>query len=94
MATKLAQKFHTTNFSPVFLTDSHHITQFCLLEITKRHTSLSDSKLLCTFAENLSDMSILEKLHAEGTTIVMVTHEEDLLKYSTRIIRIDGGKIM
>lgn len=39
-------------------------------------------------------MSILEKLHAEGTTIVMVTHEEDLLKYSTRIIRIDGGKIM
>ncbi|NMC12451.1 MAG: ABC transporter ATP-binding protein [Chloroflexi bacterium] len=38
-------------------------------------------------------MSILTKLHEEGKTIVMVTHENDIASYSQRIIRFRDGQI-
>lgn len=53
MGTKLAQKINITNFFCFFLPFSHSLVQFCFVGITKRQTSLSDSKLLCTFAQNL-----------------------------------------
>lgn len=40
-------------------------------------------------------MEVLVKAcDAEGITIIMVTHDESLAKYATRIIRLDSGKII
>lgn len=39
-------------------------------------------------------IEILRKLNAEGRTIVMVTHDEELLKITNRFIRIRDGKIV
>ena len=38
-------------------------------------------------------MDIFTKLNAEGTTIVMVTHEEEVAAYSSRRIVLRDGKI-
>lgn len=38
-------------------------------------------------------MKLFEKLHAEGQTIIMVTHEEDIAKNARRIIRMRDGEI-
>lgn len=38
-------------------------------------------------------MELFEKLHAEGQTIIMVTHEEDIAKNARRIVRMRDGKI-
>jgi len=38
-------------------------------------------------------MAIFQKLHKEGHTIVMITHEPDIAKYAKRIIHIRDGKI-
>ena len=37
-------------------------------------------------------MEILKKLNQEGMTIVMVTHDTELVQYATRVIRIEEGK--
>ncbi|HFK1489295.1 ABC transporter ATP-binding protein [Bacillus cereus group sp. MYBK163-2] len=39
-------------------------------------------------------MDIFTKLNAEGTTIVMVTHEEEVAEYSSRRILLRDGKII
>ena len=36
-------------------------------------------------------MSIFPKIHSEGNTVVLVTHEEDISKYAHRIIRLRDG---
>jgi putative ABC transport system ATP-binding protein len=36
-------------------------------------------------------MDLFEELHSKGNTIIMVTHEEDIAKYSHRIIRLRDG---
>ncbi len=38
-------------------------------------------------------LALFDKLHAEGQTIVMVTHEESVAKHAERIIRMRDGKI-
>ena len=39
-------------------------------------------------------MELLKELNSHGKTIVMVTHDEDLLKYATRVIRMQDGSFM
>jgi putative ABC transport system ATP-binding protein len=36
-------------------------------------------------------MSIFSKIHSEGNTVVLVTHEEDISKYAHRVIRLRDG---
>ena len=36
---------------------------------------------------------LIQACKSEGITTVMVTHDESLAKYATRIIRLDSGKI-
>ena len=38
-------------------------------------------------------MSVFEALHAHGTTIVMVTHEEEIARHARRIVRVRDGLI-
>ncbi|MBZ5636872.1 MAG: MacB family efflux pump subunit [Acidobacteriia bacterium] len=38
-------------------------------------------------------MAILEKLHAQGHTIIVVTHDSDIASYAPRIVRITDGRI-
>ena len=39
-------------------------------------------------------MKIFDELHRSGNTIILVTHEDDIAKYSNRIIRLLDGKIV
>jgi putative ABC transport system ATP-binding protein len=39
-------------------------------------------------------MEIFHKLHKEGHTIVMITHEPDIAAHATRIIHVKDGKII
>jgi len=39
-------------------------------------------------------MNLLKKFNQMGQTIIMVTHNTELLKYATRIIKINDGKIV
>jgi macrolide transport system ATP-binding/permease protein len=39
-------------------------------------------------------MAILEKLHGQGHTIILVTHDSDIAAYAHRIIRITDGRII
>lgn len=39
-------------------------------------------------------MELLKELNRKGKTIVMVTHDEDLLKYATRVIRMRDGSFV
>lgn len=38
-------------------------------------------------------MSIFEKIHQQGNTIILVTHEEDISRFARRIVRLRDGKI-
>lgn len=38
-------------------------------------------------------MGLLEQIHEEGNTIVLVTHEEDIARHAHRIIRLMDGKV-
>jgi putative ABC transport system ATP-binding protein len=38
-------------------------------------------------------MSLFERLHSEGNTIVLVTHEPDIAAHAHRIIHIRDGKV-
>jgi putative ABC transport system ATP-binding protein len=38
-------------------------------------------------------MDLFDEIHAKGNTIIMVTHEEDIAKYSHRIVRLRDGLV-
>ncbi len=38
-------------------------------------------------------MNIIQKLHHEGNTIILVTHEPQLARYARRIIHLKDGLI-
>src|SRR4029077_19915061 len=38
-------------------------------------------------------MAILEKLHGQGHTIIVVTHDSDIAAYAHRLVRITDGRI-
>ena len=38
-------------------------------------------------------MGILNQLHQQGNTIILVTHEDDIAQNANRIIRLYDGKI-
>ncbi|HNJ96463.1 MAG TPA: ATP-binding cassette domain-containing protein, partial [Ferruginibacter sp.] len=38
-------------------------------------------------------MDILGKIHSEGNTVILVTHEEDISHYAHRVIRLRDGMI-
>lgn len=42
---------------------------------------------------SLEIMKLLQKMHREGRTIVLVTHEEEIARYAGRIIHVSDGKI-
>jgi ABC-type lipoprotein export system ATPase subunit len=39
-------------------------------------------------------MAIMEKLHNEGRTIIMVTHNPEITKNCDRVVRLRDGRIM
>jgi ABC-type lipoprotein export system ATPase subunit len=39
-------------------------------------------------------MNIFKKLHQEGRTVVLITHEQDVAEAANRIIKMKGGKIV
>jgi putative ABC transport system ATP-binding protein len=41
----------------------------------------------------LKIMEILKELNRQGKTIIMVTHDQELSNYATKIIKIVDGKI-
>ncbi|KAF5029120.1 hypothetical protein DSECCO2_651900 [anaerobic digester metagenome] len=38
-------------------------------------------------------MGLLDELHKKGNTIIVVTHEEDIARYSHRILRLRDGLV-
>jgi len=38
-------------------------------------------------------METFDRIHGEGNTIVLVTHEEDIARHTKRIVRLRDGKI-
>jgi putative ABC transport system ATP-binding protein len=38
-------------------------------------------------------MALFERLHHEGNTVVLVTHENDIAQHARRIIHIRDGKV-
>jgi putative ABC transport system ATP-binding protein len=39
-------------------------------------------------------MELLKELNKQGKTIIMVTHDEDLTKYASKVIKLKDGLIM
>jgi putative ABC transport system ATP-binding protein len=38
-------------------------------------------------------MGLLEDIHKQGNTIILVTHEEDIAQHAHRIVRLKDGEV-
>lgn len=45
-------------------------------------------------ASSIEIMELFSQLHREGTTVVLVTHEEDIAAFADRVIRFGDGQIL
>lgn len=45
-------------------------------------------------SSSMDVMSMFAALHAQGRTVVMITHEEDVAAYATRVVRLRDGVIV
>ncbi len=45
-------------------------------------------------ASSIEIMQLFTQLHAEGATVIVVTHEEDIAAFTRRIIRFSDGKVI
>jgi putative ABC transport system ATP-binding protein len=43
---------------------------------------------------SLDVMSVFDALHAQGRTVVLITHEEDIAAYTARVVRLRDGHIV
>ena len=39
-------------------------------------------------------MELFDRLHAEGATIIMITHSEEIAGFAKRVIRIIDGELL
>jgi len=39
-------------------------------------------------------MSLFQKLHKEGKTVILITHDLNLINYGERIIKLADGKVV
>ena len=65
--------------------------------LAKRPRLLLGDELTGNLDSKTSDMvmdALVQACETEGITTVMVTHDESLVKYSSRVIRLDSGKIV
>ena len=48
--------------------------------------------------ENLSDLNVdermLQDLHREGNTVILITHDNGIAATAERVIRLDDGKVV
>jgi putative ABC transport system ATP-binding protein len=44
-------------------------------------------------ATGVEIMALFERLHQQGNTIVLVTHERDIAEYAHRIVTVRDGKV-
>ncbi|MDO4540728.1 MAG: ABC transporter ATP-binding protein, partial [Syntrophomonadaceae bacterium] len=45
-------------------------------------------------ASSVEIMELFQALNAEGTTIVLVTHEDDIAAFTKRTVRLRDGRIV
>jgi putative ABC transport system ATP-binding protein len=45
-------------------------------------------------ASSVDVMSMFVRLHGQGRTVVMITHEEDIAAYATRVVRLRDGMVV
>ncbi len=44
-------------------------------------------------AASIEIMNLFDRIHSEGNTVIVVTHEEDIARYTERIVYLRDGKI-
>ena len=54
---------------------------------------LDDSSSALDYATGIEVLTLIEKVVAGGTSVVMVTHNEEITKMADRVIRMRGGYI-
>ncbi len=43
---------------------------------------------------SLDVMSVFDALHSQGRTVVLITHEEDIARYTERVVKLSDGRIV
>ena len=62
-------------------------------ELSSDYTERSVVFAYRTFFNCVGNMDILGKIHSDGNTIVLVTHEEDISAFAHRVVRLRDGLV-